>query len=1013
MRKNILLALTMFTGSVFYANAQTQLVNGNMELWDNAGTANQEPQQWNSFKTGNCSLGILCGSAQEQRLERSTDIRPGSTGTYSARIYSTSVIGIIANGNLTTGQIQLGSSTANNSANHNKTLTANAAHRMPITALPDSIVFWAKYQPGNNSTTNQARMRAVLHDNYDYRDPSASDPNAPSHIVAEATRNFTRTYTSTYVWQRFAVPFTYTGPSTSPAYMLVTFTTNMNPGEGAANDQVWIDDVELIYVPITTTTTTINPLSYNVSPTVGASISVPFTKTGTFAAGNIFTAQLSDANGSFASPVNIGTLSSTTAGTISGTIPANTPSGTGYRVRVISSTPYQTANANTSNITINLVSNSIAPIAAQTIAASTNGNILSVTESTTATSREWKFATVSGGPYSSFGAAETATSYTPNFANAGIYYVVCESTFGSLSARSNEVAIAVVKNQITPAGSQSLLVSNAGSLLTVTETPAGLSREWLYSTTAGGPYISFAPTEIGNTYLPLFNSVGTYYVVCKSQISGLDVTSNEVEVSVGNLNITTGTIVGSPFEFSASAPNANISVPYTVSGAFNGGNTFTAQLSDANGSFTSATVIGSVSATNSGTINATIPSNTPAGTNYLIRVIGSDPSTLGSDNGTALVVDQYNNPVTPATPQTFVYTTTGNQLTVNESQNTTSREWRVSAISGGPYTAIPGQSAITYTPSSPMVGTFYLVCASTNTHGDEVISNEVMITVENGNTINTSTVAGSPFYVSPSANNQVTVNFTSDVIFNGGNVFTAQLSNSTGSFAVPTNIGTLTATAPGAISGIIPNIILDGTGYRIRVISSAPAVIGTDNGTDLTMSNFTVALTPTDTQYVATGVNCAPITFVTTHPGTTVEWKYRTSIIGGYFSFNPPVTGNTFVRAFTAENPYEIVAEGENPWGDILQTTGVVINVSNSNITETENGGIKAFMSNDLLMVDLANSTFQHPEIQIINMAGQVVFTKQLQGKAIHTLPISLASGIYTYRISENGRSVSGKIPVL
>ena len=44
---------------------------------------------------------------------------------------------------------------------------------------------------------------------------------------------------------------------------------------------------------------------------VGASVSVPFTITGTFTAGNVFTAQLSDASGSFASPVAIGTLTST------------------------------------------------------------------------------------------------------------------------------------------------------------------------------------------------------------------------------------------------------------------------------------------------------------------------------------------------------------------------------------------------------------------------------------------------------------------------------------------------------------------------------------------------------------------------------------------------------------------------------------------------------------------------------------------------------------------------------
>ncbi len=87
----------------------------------------------------------------------------------------------------------------------------------------------------------------------------------------------------------------------------------------------------------------------------GASLSVPFTLTGVFNVGNVFTAQLSDASGSFASPVTIGTLTSQTAGTIACTIPGGTASGTGYRIRVISSNPVVTGTDNGVNITINAI----------------------------------------------------------------------------------------------------------------------------------------------------------------------------------------------------------------------------------------------------------------------------------------------------------------------------------------------------------------------------------------------------------------------------------------------------------------------------------------------------------------------------------------------------------------------------------------------------------------------------------------------------------------------------------
>ena len=78
-----------------------------------------------------------------------------------------------------------------------------------------------------------------------------------------------------------------------------------------------------------------------------------FTKTGTFTAGNIFTAQLSNSSGSFTTPVVIGTLTSTAAGTIVTTIPSNTPTGSRYRIRVISSAPVKTGTINNSNLTIN------------------------------------------------------------------------------------------------------------------------------------------------------------------------------------------------------------------------------------------------------------------------------------------------------------------------------------------------------------------------------------------------------------------------------------------------------------------------------------------------------------------------------------------------------------------------------------------------------------------------------------------------------------------------------------
>ncbi len=85
----------------------------------------------------------------------------------------------------------------------------------------------------------------------------------------------------------------------------------------------------------------------------GSSITVDYTAIGAYLPGNIFTAQLSNSAGSFAAPVSIGSLNSTTSGSIACTIPPGTAVGAGYRIRVVSSTPPTIGTDNGSNITVN------------------------------------------------------------------------------------------------------------------------------------------------------------------------------------------------------------------------------------------------------------------------------------------------------------------------------------------------------------------------------------------------------------------------------------------------------------------------------------------------------------------------------------------------------------------------------------------------------------------------------------------------------------------------------------
>lgn len=217
--------------------AQQQVGNSGFESWETVASG-EEPVNWNSFLSAGGTFSFAAGD----QLNSSADVRPGSSGTKSAHIFSNSTLGVIANGNLTVGKINMGSATPANSNNYNSSITADAGFSEALTNSPDSLVFWAKFTPANGAGNDSARVRAAIHDSYDFRDPT--DATSATHLVASATRNYANTNGN---WVRISVPFDYSGPASTPAFLLITFTTNKTPGGGSDNDEVWIDDMELIY----------------------------------------------------------------------------------------------------------------------------------------------------------------------------------------------------------------------------------------------------------------------------------------------------------------------------------------------------------------------------------------------------------------------------------------------------------------------------------------------------------------------------------------------------------------------------------------------------------------------------------------------------------------------------------------------------------------------------------------------------------------------------------------------
>lgn len=126
---------------------------------------------------------------------------------------------------------------------------------------------------------------------------------------------------------------------------------------GSGNDPAFsVDEVKITAIAVSSETITdvypdnTSGWCYNAQSTFG----LDFVSSGTFTSGNIYTAQLSDASGSFTTPTIIGTLNSTTSGNLSipCTIPMGTVAGMGYRVRVTSSNPAVISAVDIDDLTI-------------------------------------------------------------------------------------------------------------------------------------------------------------------------------------------------------------------------------------------------------------------------------------------------------------------------------------------------------------------------------------------------------------------------------------------------------------------------------------------------------------------------------------------------------------------------------------------------------------------------------------------------------------------------------------
>ncbi len=238
---------------VVFGNGGYQIPNSGFESFHDDGSNGVEPVAWHSFKSATGAQSSMASSLGNG-VAQSDDVRPGSKGKSSAVVNSGQfkflVWNIVANGTMTTGRLNAGDTSAEDKSNHaflDMSKTDVDANGDPfytvLNARPDSIAVWVKFTQGKaNSEHPYATISAIITDGSYYQDPEDKTYN---NKVAKASN--TEIATEGGNWQRLSIPFEYFRTTAQPKAILVTASTNADPGQGSNGDKLYLDDISLIY----------------------------------------------------------------------------------------------------------------------------------------------------------------------------------------------------------------------------------------------------------------------------------------------------------------------------------------------------------------------------------------------------------------------------------------------------------------------------------------------------------------------------------------------------------------------------------------------------------------------------------------------------------------------------------------------------------------------------------------------------------------------------------------------
>lgn len=245
-----------------------QILGSNFDAWHTAtytggvpkkDYTSDEPDGWHSFMS---ATGAFSSSVRKNTYTyKSDEVRPGVKGTslkLTSGIVSAYGINQPANGTITTGRLYANAIKANDTKNNSTSDPSSSdvdSNNDPffsaISSRPDSIAVWVKYNQGTLSESDKknypyATISAIINDGTKIQDPK--DKEYKTIVATAQNKEIAETGNE---WKRISVPFNYVSDNIDPKAILVTISTNAEPGVASSDennpDVLYIDDLELIY----------------------------------------------------------------------------------------------------------------------------------------------------------------------------------------------------------------------------------------------------------------------------------------------------------------------------------------------------------------------------------------------------------------------------------------------------------------------------------------------------------------------------------------------------------------------------------------------------------------------------------------------------------------------------------------------------------------------------------------------------------------------------------------------